>query len=656
MEQYTTVNAPDGTQLRFPSSMSQDEILGVMREKYPPGTVANAVSKPTTQAPSMMERAAGLSLKVDNMKKSGKLGVANAITLGFADEIGGLLGGEETRDTIRDEMNTARDRNPKSFFAGEMLGAGAAGGAGLVKQGGLKTAALAGGAYGAGNNDGSITERAVAGLGGAVAGAAGYGAVKLATPVVSKAASNLASKFLARRGSAKVNLTRPQRKALAMLRDAARKDGFDFDDRMTELAEQGLKNDAMVFEKFGPNVRNVALGTATSEGPAQASLLNKLTARQKRQRPFVAARLKEIMGADDFTVAKDKLSESFKKVGSPLYKEVLPQPVKITPGLADLLQRDGMSDVLKKAASNASREGRKLDPNTVDFLHTVKLAVDDKVTGEARSNGQRAASSSWKSISNALVDEIEAQAPDYAVARKYWAGAKADEAALALGRKAFNPSVDIEDIIEASANMSESERAFLKAGMFRAARQKVTAKTSGGNAAGGFDRLDLQEKFNAVLDPDEAKEAFSLFDDIAEQTKNRRLIDTREGSPTQIRQEADKAMQTKLGKALSVATPERASNAAATGGMSEVGSGINALLRKGSKVDDATKTALVDLLTENPSVVRSLTKSQRSALDDMLTPKLRARLKAARQRAADAAPLASGVGSVSALDALTAAE
>lgn len=169
---------PDGAVVRFPDTMSKEQIKSIIATKFP--DVASAA--PAADKPWYVDAAQA----ADDMARIG----ANALTFGYADKLAGMLGGEGT-EAERVATDAARERAGWAGTAMDVVG-GAATGVGLANKGvtamsavpkalgGLKgvaarTAAMGadGAAMGALNAMGYDQDVATGATVGAVAGAAG---------------------------------------------------------------------------------------------------------------------------------------------------------------------------------------------------------------------------------------------------------------------------------------------------------------------------------------------------------------------------------------------------------------------------------------------------------------------------------------------------
>ena len=158
-QDFIIVEAPDGTEIEFPSTMSDDDISNVMRQQYPPGgQFLNVMNKmgmgaPTQQQlqneviPNVQAKAAGYDYALGQMGDkiiqnkmkdpenvgwtpggrdpatfaANKLGRAEGTYLGFGDEALGLVN-KDAGDFKRKLKKHAQFRHPEEFGEGQLEG------------------------------------------------------------------------------------------------------------------------------------------------------------------------------------------------------------------------------------------------------------------------------------------------------------------------------------------------------------------------------------------------------------------------------------------------------------------------------------------------------------------------------------------------------
>lgn len=123
---YQEIEAPDGTILEFPSDMSDDDILAVMRREYAPQEEEFDSSK------------FGIMGLNSLANKSGQMGFADVTSMGVDDElrgfgraVGSKIRGDDRpftdlvnlgKDEIRGEHEQARQDDPAAYFEGQIAG------------------------------------------------------------------------------------------------------------------------------------------------------------------------------------------------------------------------------------------------------------------------------------------------------------------------------------------------------------------------------------------------------------------------------------------------------------------------------------------------------------------------------------------------------
>jgi hypothetical protein len=253
-DQYVEIEAPDGTVIEFPASMTDEQISAVMEKEYP---APQAAARPKNNT----ERLFQVGQKIDSMKEAGAAGIGNALTFGMMDEGAGLVSGigaamvpggkgyqdayTETRDQVRDYMDEQRADEGGAFLAGEIF-AGLGSGAALAKtavgrmagRNAIKSGAAAGAVYGAGEADGGVGERIKGGGIGLGAGAAGG--------AIGKGASYVAPRIASAATRGRVNLGEQQ--ATRRAADAIRADADEFGVRLTK-GQQTQDFDQQAFEQ-----------------------------------------------------------------------------------------------------------------------------------------------------------------------------------------------------------------------------------------------------------------------------------------------------------------------------------------------------------------------------------------------------------------------
>ena len=211
--------------------------------------------------------------------------------------------------------------------------------------------------------------------------------------------------------------------------------------------------------------------------PVDAAATDGTTLLDLLKRPSIR---KAVSYADQLAAEKGEQSLSAKVYPKTPESPPLPEPVasgQFTPEQWEALRAKNPG----LPAIPASAEAPTPDPVDIADLHNIKLKLDDML-GYARNRGQLpdgtpATKTMLRGIQDtrgALLDIMDANAPEYAAARQGFAGSSRVQDALQQGQEDFAANVRPS---EAQANRAaletDSERAFYDRGMLAAARDVI---------------------------------------------------------------------------------------------------------------------------------------------------------------------------------------
>ena len=401
------------------------------------------------------------------------------------------------------ETGQIKEASPNAFMAGEITGAIAGPGKLGVKQvmalpklgpmgGRLPHAAGLGGAagavYGAGEapSGEEATGAAKGGATGAILGPVAVGGLQL---------TGLAANKLWQAA----NKTKFAQKDFATrkLAQALDRDGMSVDDatnRLTELGPEGVVAD------IGPNVRGLAESVAQVPGKPAAAAQRSLTARQEnRNARLDDAIFKATGGKEDLSGEVKALMTAREEAAAPLYKKAYEVgPVysdRISEFLKDPLIQKGLKDGIEIERLAALAKGEKFKPGdigvtsfnsagdpilgstpTMQTLDTIKKGLDDiletyrePITGKLKLDKR---GTEINNVRKSFIKAIDDLNPDYAAARKAWAGPTATLDAYAKGRDALSqPHKVVKELAKGLEN--DSEREFFRKGFAEALIAKV---------------------------------------------------------------------------------------------------------------------------------------------------------------------------------------
>lgn len=223
---------------------------------------------------------------------------------------------------------------------------------------------------------------------------------------------------------------------------------------------------------------------------------------------FALARLRDqFEGSESFYDNLDTLARQRSEAARPLYEKAFAQQGIHSDRLAQFLDdpviKQGLSRGLEIQRLEALAEGRQFNPKdyavtrfndagdpvigavpNMRLLDAAKRGLDDILDGyRDPTTGRLALDQRGRAIERvrqSLVSTLDGLNPDYKAARQAWGGPSQGMAALEAGRDALR--LDPEQIAKRFAGMSDTEKDFFKAGLYR----------------------ELQDKFSSAKTPDAA--------------------------------------------------------------------------------------------------------------------------------------------------------
>ncbi len=386
-------------------------------------------------------------------------------TLGFSDELQGVLGaaydavqGKDFGDSydarvgaIRDGMKKWADENPWSTIAANLAGGLVSGGAALrgaktagVPVAGVKgvlaTGAALGGVAGAGTAEGGLDARVEGATLGAVLGGILTGASGAVRGVWRKLAPGVQNRVV----------TMANETGMTPSQIATRLQALGPKATLADVDDIFLRAGDVAAGRLGPNAKRV----------------RELIRRDETQFSRLMEPIRRTLGGQEQAIKTvSQLKDLRMSQASPLYEAAFENGVAMTPRLKDLLSRPetakawrkvqkiGQSDpdldpaLLLKDADPSLRGWQEVTEQLWDRVESLKRDGKSKLAGKIRN------------LRQAVLDELDAQSPLYRDARKLWAGTRAADDALDMGRKLFK--ADIDDIRAAMAKMTDGEKSVL---------------------------------------------------------------------------------------------------------------------------------------------------------------------------------------------------
>lgn len=550
-EKYQLVTGPDGQEFEFPVNMSDDEINSVLEREYKQPAIKNPAHYGNIMAASQLPAGIGAAVSLLPEGAQSRIGSATAGlvkggTFGFSDEIVAGLSSLSPNITYKDSItqqramqDAAQQENPKTFFAGEIVGAGVTGGAGVARQGAAKvtlggvakSGALAGGAYGAGTAEGNILERSDDAAIGAALGAVFAPLVKIAGDKTGQILGGAARNILSKKPSTDPSLVRAQE----IIQKLANESGQSVDDLARYIDDAASQGDDLLFQRLG--LTDQARGFAANNTPAQQFASQQIAKQKTLQKPALEKAMRETIGDADFSTLQNGITSRLKEA-SKLYSDVLAQDVSETPALKALRKDPFFKQAARfadKAAKSEARNGGQV--SQARYLQLVKEGLDDKISSLYR-NGKAKQAGLIRDVRDDLLEEMDAQLPGFSDVRKLWGGEVANKNALETGRRFLGQ--EPRDIAADTLKMSESERRHYFTGMLDALSKKIDSRADGSDLTRVVnDRV--RKQLEAALPDGRANEFFRKFGIEAGKRRQLNAVDPLSGSQTQPRQQAAEA-------------------------------------------------------------------------------------------------------------------
>lgn len=566
----TDVRMPNGDVVRFPDDMPADQIKDLIAKKFP-----DVVNAPEAETPALQE--AAMQPEAGPVEAVAR-GAAQGATFNLADEIAGggaqrktqfdtamerdrlakmvaaseagdwdtyralqketyaagQEAGQERRDEYRARDEQVRQGNPKSFLAGEVLGAvgtgmGAAkGGFSLTANAaksalpkriaaGMAEGAAYGSAYGAGGaEEGERLSGAASGGGiGAVAGGAipvagaGYRAVK------DKAVSAVRSTF-------RPTSEAQARVASAMARDAGKTALHQGDEAIAATNAQAVMN----VDRGGETTRALARASANASPEVRSELTRATSDRFAAQGDRATNLLKRITGgAVDDLALQDAMEQAARKANARSYE----QAYKFNFGgthpidLDNLLTRVPASAV-RNAMKVAKSEGRDFGEqlvasiddagDTVTFKRAPSLREWDYIQRGLRNSATQAYRSgagevgtAYRNLRNDILGVIDDANPYFKKARAGAAVAFGAEDALEAGRQFAKASRNTPEMSRAIGRMSDAEKKVFQTGFASEMIDKIKSTRDRSNVISSmFGNQEAREKMMLAFGTQKARE------------------------------------------------------------------------------------------------------------------------------------------------------
>jgi len=354
--------------------------------------------------------------------------------------------------------------------------------AGGVVKGGAQGAAV--GAAQAAGHDTDIGQGAATGL--------AFGAAVPAALGIGKTVGGAVLNPVADAVRARVN---PSGYAAGKIAERLNSGGLSVERAAKRAADQNIS----LADAGGDSTRGLLRTTTNIPGPARDTVNARLTMRQFGQ----GGRLKSAIAQtfadpDGYLAAKDEIADTAKRLASPLFREAEKTPIHFTKELEGIINTPAGRRALAKAEELAANEQVPFkqmfvniaDDGTATFKRVpdqrawqyIKTALDDMVDAETDSITKKVSNDGRiiNNLKNRLLEQLDAQNPVYAQARKVWGGQRSLDDALETGRDVFKLSPDA--LKRTVAGMTEAQKASARVGAAETLRAQIDAAGVTNNA------------------------------------------------------------------------------------------------------------------------------------------------------------------------------
>lgn len=453
-------------------------------------------------------------------------GAASGFTLGFDDEIAGLVGAipaalqadvtlaeayRGVRDAARATAAEQQQAFPWTYGGAEVLGGAVLPGGAVAKGAqaasrfGRPAGRLAlggagvGGAAGAGYSDASsavgVTQDALVGslIGG------------VATPVVGFAGEKAVEGITGLGAGIARRMFSSDAPAMNTVRRAIDADGYTSPDQLLgALAEIGP--DAVMADA-GENLRGLASLSARTPGAGRSQAVETVNARQAGQQERLDSAARDTISPawDDYWRFTDDLIARRKAGAEDLYERAYRNTIMPSEVLVDFSKTPLGQEVLQEAqrrignsfnARGASDLGAgEAGMSTRLWQEAVRVLKDR--AGTAYREGKSGLGTDMSEWMKAIRADIHSQNPDLKAANSFFAGSKELQEAAEIGREAMSGNKTFAgDVERMMQGMTDGELEAFKVGLFRGVQDRIEAVSTRGDASR---RLDQSERLVGVM-------------------------------------------------------------------------------------------------------------------------------------------------------------
>jgi hypothetical protein len=305
----------------------------------------------------------------------------------------------------------------------------------------------------------------------------------------------------------------------------------------------------------GQSTRDLLRTTTNIPGKARDRVATQLALRQMGQGDRLKSLVSQTLAdPDGYLAAKDEIAATAKRLASPLFKEAEKIPIHFSETLEGIIKTPAGRKALAKAEELAANEQipfKQLFVNVADdgsmtikrvpdqrAWQYIKQAMDDMVDAETDSITKKVSNPGRiiNNLKNQLLEELDAQNPVYAQARKVWGGQQSLDKALEFGRNSMTMAP--EAVRRQLGKFGPPEKEAARAGVAEWIRGRIDTAGFTHNAILKFFSNRQQVKnLRELFDNEDQFKTFRKT--IFSEAKRRSTYDAVRGNSTTARQMAD---------------------------------------------------------------------------------------------------------------------
>ena len=481
---------------QFPDGTSEAVIQRVTGTSHAvPAATRQAPAAPASKTQPVLDNALGAALQGLSMGWSDEA-IAKARSMMDKRPQGGslssLVTGQPVPGSYEDYLQAQRqgmrkysEENPITSTAAELGGSLLMPG-GIIKAGGMKAGkALApsimrmmgiGAATGAVSGAGTSEKKDLGGVAedtalGGVTGAAATGLLAGTGRYVVKPAWD----------KVKIGMgwTDPNNAANLAIAKALKLDGHD--PSTVQHVVDALGRGEMTLADLGENTRALLKKATQAPGETRNKALSVLAERADQRVPRVSEDLQSLLsGSKDFYTDLQQMIKARSDRAQPLYEAAWANAKPITPQttkhLDEMSKAPSFQEAMRAGMKRAADMGLDLsDPkNILRGLHETKIALDDMIEAKMRA-GETNQARTLIDMKTRLLHDMETSSPDYATARKAFAGDSDLISAMNNGKDIYNlTEPEMRKLLLSKVN-NPSELDALRAGIAQAMLERLRA-------------------------------------------------------------------------------------------------------------------------------------------------------------------------------------